>query len=130
MMESDQRGFVNFELQLSIAIGVVGLSLVIPSICAVLDGTQQIPDAVLLIGTIIGSLAAWLGSVAIWRPQSSVFGLIWLGSWTLVGIGFAVAAGLGVVFSSEWWRKLLFASAALLPLLGPGRVWVDIWRDR
>jgi hypothetical protein len=117
------------ERQLSVAAAAVGVAVAFPEVMALRNRVGHVPGTVLWVGTAIGAFGVLLGS-----GVASSFTHRWeriprLFVWTIVGLGMSYGAGLGVLHSVEWWRKVLFIVAALLPAAALGVVYWVMWRD-
>lgn len=118
------------ERQVAVALTGIGAACVIPQYAGMMRQPPAAPGGLLIAGALLGAIGTLFGSLlAIDHPARAARAL-GLAFWTLIGLGFAAAAGLALARSTTLGMRILCTAATVLPLFGPLAAVARSWRVR
>ena len=118
------------ERQISIAAIMVAGAIIIPEAALLLKDPSHAPGMVLAAGGFIGAVGTLLGSFFADAQSSKGARLFLLAVVMCLGIAMSLGVGLGALREPGEVRKIVLFVAALLPVIGPVIITVQVLREK
>jgi hypothetical protein len=110
------------ERPLSLTTTAIAVALIVPECSALLSQPGRSPRMIVLIASLIGSIGISFCSAVSSTFSSRSGRVVRLVLWGIVAVGLGLCVGFCMLKAREFWMRLLFTGAAVLPLLAYLRI--------